>query len=1052
MQENEQLSGGRALQTPKAIMAAKAELWGGIWGRDEAQCEAFFQQYEELAATAAEQLGAWGPLTLPMLKAAIGRTPAGTGLGVDRLSPCYLKALPQQGLQGLLGCLASMEASMALPDRAMLNMVALLDKPAGGDRPISLMAMPYRVWLRMRRYQVAAWDREHAGPWDCAVAGVGAVDAAFISEAQTEAAVLAGRSVGGALLDMAKFYDHVDLSILGRDALRHDYPLPVLLLGLQAYLAPRMLKKGALMHEGVQPWGGIIAGCAQATSCARLYLWDPLREANSIRRGLTAREFVDDILVKAIGTATFVKTVVPEALVHLFELLRGKKCQISDKSKVLASSLKLASSITDRLAVAGVHFEVARTGRDLGVDTTFGRRRTVPIARGRRQKATFRVSRMAKLLKVTRKARKLYPAGAQAQALWGGQIGGIAPTTLRKLRTDAARATGILTRGLCTTTAIRLCFGAEQDPLIKARAQLLGNWAKMMAKPGGLLQQVRGVWRKAQLRLGTQADRIWKRVRGPITAVIATLRDLDWKSPFPDEWIDFEGQRWQAGGSDLTALTARVAQSVERQVWPVAATHPQGAGLERGADLVPATRLVRGLSRAGCAPDAALVEHIAAGAMWGDLRRHQAGYRADGVCRRCRQALDDDFHRVWACPCNEQITSRHVQGTQTMAAEALQEGQREHACFWVRGIVPLSWYQVPEPSAQRTRRLVAFPAAAPLRGGVYATDGSGGKYSQDPLLRRCGWAWVQMIEGKPGFAKFGCLEGPKQSVPRAELVAVAEVVRETVGDVEVLTDHLNIVKGFRKGASATALADNSDLWEELWAAVGQHQGTVRVTKVPAHADTVQKVIAAGLDEWPDALVGNFVADALSGRAAYEAEVASEAAKAVKALREKATLILRRIAAITREISKLPRERHREVVPPRTRLAPGMKLSRAKQETTHQVTSLGRRWRCVSCYGTSPGTSQVAWFLKACPGRQGDPEQFKALRAPHPSHVMSRSQGFVWCSVCGAWSKVRYRKALLGECRGRPPGAYHLYALSRLRRGLEPFAVPRRAAVDELELV
>ena len=75
-----------------------------------------------------------------------------------------------------------------------------------------------------------------------------------------------------------------------------------------------------------------------------------------------------------------------------------------------------------------------------------------------------------------------------------------------------------------------------------------------------------------------------------------------------------------------------------------------------------------------------------------------------------------------------------------------------------------------------------FPAQLPLgwtrRVGARDTpdphmhiylDGSGGTYSSDPRLRKCGWAWVQYI-GPTAWGQYGALGGV-QTVPRAEFHA-----------------------------------------------------------------------------------------------------------------------------------------------------------------------------------------------------------------------------------------------------------------------------------------
>eukprot|EP00972_Heterocapsa_arctica_P000101 16510-Heterocapsa_arctica.AAC.1 len=56
-----------------------------------------------------------------------------------------------------------------------------------------------------------------------------------------------------------------------------------------------------MVHEGLLVFASIVAGCSQATSMARLYLYNPMRDINAQHGYTSARELVDDILVQTIG-------------------------------------------------------------------------------------------------------------------------------------------------------------------------------------------------------------------------------------------------------------------------------------------------------------------------------------------------------------------------------------------------------------------------------------------------------------------------------------------------------------------------------------------------------------------------------------------------------------------------------------------------------------------------------------------------------------------------------------------------------------------------------
>ena len=114
--------------------------------------------------------------------------------------------------------------------------------------------------------------------------------------------------------------------------------------------------------------------------------------------------------------------------------------------------------------------------------------------------------------------------------------------------------------------------------------------------------------------------------------------------------------------------------------------------------------------------------------------------------------------------------------------------------MWLRGLIPKKAWPVSPP-------LWSYPWIegsweAPKFTGKVCTDGSGGKYSSDNELRRCGWGAVQLDPGaaaKDWKWVAAPLAGSQQTVPRAEITSVLVVAENTAGNVEVWTDRQNIV-------------------------------------------------------------------------------------------------------------------------------------------------------------------------------------------------------------------------------------------------------------------
>ena len=102
---------------------------------------------------------------------------------------------------------------------------------------------------------------------------------------------------------MEKFYDHICMERLVREAERLRYPMLVFRLGLMMHMAPRWLRTYNYIPGFVLPRKGIIAGCSQSTAFARILLHGIL---SSIHETLwygrvTIRSFVDDLRTTTHG-------------------------------------------------------------------------------------------------------------------------------------------------------------------------------------------------------------------------------------------------------------------------------------------------------------------------------------------------------------------------------------------------------------------------------------------------------------------------------------------------------------------------------------------------------------------------------------------------------------------------------------------------------------------------------------------------------------------------------------------------------------------------------
>ena len=104
----------------------------------------------------------------------------------------------------LTDILNDVERTLTFPAQVLLNVIALLGKPQGGERPITLTTAPYRLYSRIRKTFVTEWESTRAGFWDSAVKGSTPLRAALIRELYNEVPVYMGLAVAQILWDMEK--------------------------------------------------------------------------------------------------------------------------------------------------------------------------------------------------------------------------------------------------------------------------------------------------------------------------------------------------------------------------------------------------------------------------------------------------------------------------------------------------------------------------------------------------------------------------------------------------------------------------------------------------------------------------------------------------------------------------------------------------------------------------------------------------------------------------------------------------------------------------------
>lgn len=135
---------------------------------------------------------------------------------------------------------------------------------------------------------------------------------------------------------------------------------------------------------------------------------------------------------------------------------------------------------------------------------------------------------------------------------------------------------------------IALELGAAKDPEVKCRVTVVKEWLSLWR---GMVAEdrasVENLWKKKLPQLQEAATR-WLRVRGPVTAVIATLLALQWKPVRPVAWMEPSWKDNEPGAlvwswdgyESVQALIDAISETASSLAWKRASLHRCGSGLE----------------------------------------------------------------------------------------------------------------------------------------------------------------------------------------------------------------------------------------------------------------------------------------------------------------------------------------------------------------------------------------------------------------------------------------------------------------------------------------
>ena len=156
-------------------------------------------------------------LDLPISDGALARAVAllrnQRGIGTDHWTPLELKALPDVATASLAFIVRQIDARLKIPLQCLTNLICLLPKPGGGERPTVLQSLPHVLWSSCDADANRAWDAARARFWDSAVRGCSALQFATRRRLLQEVVVILGESTASVYWDLPSRVAVVDLQV-----------------------------------------------------------------------------------------------------------------------------------------------------------------------------------------------------------------------------------------------------------------------------------------------------------------------------------------------------------------------------------------------------------------------------------------------------------------------------------------------------------------------------------------------------------------------------------------------------------------------------------------------------------------------------------------------------------------------------------------------------------------------------------------------------------------------------------------------------------------------
>jgi hypothetical protein len=340
---------------------------------------------------------------------------------------------------------------------------------------------------------------------------------------------------------------------------------------------------------------------------------------------------------------------------------------------------------------------------------------------GRIVKAKARAEAVHRLTKINKAASKLTPTGVAPMQDYGLVAQGASPSQVTKLRKNIRRGTHLGDSRGCVTSIIAWIFDSKVDPWVSTGVNQIASWIDLWtSRDRATQEETRGVWSKMLGKLATHPSK-WSIVKGPISATIATLLDLQWGAVHPDAWLskDKKWARIDAAHFSKAQVLGKIQEDLIASAWNKASAHEHGKGLEGGPHLHIAKRAKKTLIKEGSFAAAAALDHVISGSYFDPQPDAEGHYKHEQRCSMCNfSAPATCLHMYWQCTGLREIKHDIMGKTRRYEARAVAEFY-EYPCLFARGLLPKNCFNVPDlPDYLEVKQGSRISSESGVRGGM----------------------------------------------------------------------------------------------------------------------------------------------------------------------------------------------------------------------------------------------------------------------------------------------------------------------------------------------